>query len=198
MTSRLVAPFGAVTLFLLIFTSNVSAVTLSVDQVGAPFRNGGWTGGQVYQSFTPTHTNIAGIDVDFYAFAGTNDLTLRLWGTVVGTGTLLLDITAEDIVACGSNELACQEFRFAPITIIPNEMLFIELVWTGSGAIGGARTTNQNYAGGQLSCPINCGNTLDGDVAFVTYSSVVPVPAAAWLFGSALMGLGWLRRRKHV
>lgn len=26
--------------------------------------------------------------------------------------------------------------------------------------------------------------------------SVVPVPAAAWLFGSALAGLGWMRRRK--
>jgi hypothetical protein len=30
---------------------------------------------------------------------------------------------------------------------------------------------------------------LDGSV------TVVPVPAAAWLFGSALAGLGWLRRR---
>jgi len=28
--------------------------------------------------------------------------------------------------------------------------------------------------------------------------SQVPVPAAAWLFGSALMGMGWLRRRKLV
>ena len=27
-------------------------------------------------------------------------------------------------------------------------------------------------------------------------SSVVPVPAAAWLFGSALAGLGWLRRKQ--
>ena len=27
-------------------------------------------------------------------------------------------------------------------------------------------------------------------------ASVVPIPAAAWLFGSALAGLGWLRRRQ--
>ena len=27
-------------------------------------------------------------------------------------------------------------------------------------------------------------------------ASVVPLPAAAWLFGSALAGLGWMRRRK--
>ena len=28
--------------------------------------------------------------------------------------------------------------------------------------------------------------------------SVIPVPAAVWLFGSALAGLGWMRRRKSV
>jgi hypothetical protein len=26
-------------------------------------------------------------------------------------------------------------------------------------------------------------------------ATVVPVPAAVWLFGSALAGLGWLRRK---
>ena len=29
-------------------------------------------------------------------------------------------------------------------------------------------------------------------------SSVVPIPAAVWLFGSALAGLGWLRRKQSV
>jgi hypothetical protein len=32
----------------------------------------------------------------------------------------------------------------------------------------------------------------------VSASSVVPIPAAVWLFGSALTGLGWLGRRKIV
>lgn len=31
----------------------------------------------------------------------------------------------------------------------------------------------------------------DGDII----ASVVPVPAAVWLFGSALLGLGWMRRK---
>jgi len=31
-----------------------------------------------------------------------------------------------------------------------------------------------------------------------TKASVVPIPAAAWLFGSALAGLGWLRRASVV
>ena len=32
-------------------------------------------------------------------------------------------------------------------------------------------------------------------VTTVVAGNVVPIPAAAWLFGSALVGLGWLRRR---
>lgn len=31
-----------------------------------------------------------------------------------------------------------------------------------------------------------------------TVSSVVPVPAAVWLFGSSLAGLGWMRRKQTV
>ena len=36
----------------------------------------------------------------------------------------------------------------------------------------------------------------DRDVAFRLEGSVVPIPAAAWLFGSALAGLGWMRRKR--
>jgi hypothetical protein len=46
------------------------------------------------------------------------------------------------------------------------------------------------------SGPFGCGEYdvyLDDIVV-----SAVPVPAAAWLFGSALAGLGWLRRKQTV
>jgi hypothetical protein len=43
--------------------------------------------------------------------------------------------------------------------------------------------------------------TLDGGTytsgVNVAYLTAVPVPAAVWLFGSALAGLGWLRRSKN-
>lgn len=52
----------------------------------------------------------------------------------------------------------------------------------GTGADYGAAKTNALPAWA----------VMDGDVA----ASVVPVPAAVWLFGSALAGLGWLRRRQ--
>jgi hypothetical protein len=33
---------------------------------------------------------------------------------------------------------------------------------------------------------------------FLVRTSAVPVPAAVWLFGSALAGLGWMRRKQSV
>lgn len=33
---------------------------------------------------------------------------------------------------------------------------------------------------------------------YLVRSSVVPIPAAVWLFGSALAGLGWMRRKQTV
>jgi hypothetical protein len=184
---------------------NANAAILTIDQQHTPFRNGGYTGGKVAQSFIPTLDNISGVDVDFYAFAGTRDLTLRLWstyntGTFNGIGTPLVELLAEDLTACGPSDFACQEFRFSAITIVPDTTLYIELLWdtsdTGSGAIGATRTTADNYLDGQVLCT-GCGNTADGDILFSSYGvSAVPLPAAAWLFGSALLGLGAVKRRK--
>jgi hypothetical protein len=36
------------------------------------------------------------------------------------------------------------------------------------------------------------------DIDGVITAAVVPIPAAAWLFGSALAGLGWMRRKQTV
>jgi hypothetical protein len=48
-------------------------------------------------------------------------------------------------------------------------------------------------------CEIWCATNSGGnDMLFKTYVSNVPVPAAAWLFGSALAGLGWMRRKQTV
>jgi hypothetical protein len=40
--------------------------------------------------------------------------------------------------------------------------------------------------------------SVTGDVSHQIRGSAVPIPAAVWLFGSALAGLGWMRRRKTV
>jgi hypothetical protein len=64
------------------------------------------------------------------------------------------------------------------------------------------RTLFLDTAGGEGYCAVpDCsGAALDRDLReFVSGSiSAVPVPAAVWLFGSALAGLGWLRRKQTV
>jgi hypothetical protein len=52
--------------------------------------------------------------------------------------------------------------------------------------------------GGEFTCGDDSCEVVGGPVrSFISGSvSSVPIPAAVWLFGSALAGLGWLRRRK--
>jgi hypothetical protein len=45
----------------------------------------------------------------------------------------------------------------------------------------------------QIGYPVIYNPSIDNFSA-----SVVPVPAAAWLFGSVLAGLGWMRRKQTV
>jgi hypothetical protein len=61
---------------------------------------------------------------------------------------------------------------------------------------GITQTYNLNWTGLTL---LSIGN-INGTPTVVDSitASQVPVPAAAWLFGSALAGLGWLRRKQTV
>jgi hypothetical protein len=53
---------------------------------------------------------------------------------------------------------------------------------------------NEQQGGGFLTDAQEIGAPVG--VAGATFASAVPVPAAAWLFGSALLGLGVVRRKK--
>ncbi len=72
------------------------------------------------------------------------------------------------------------------------------------GAVGSGDWLNLEQVVFEISSSCSgsqCG--ISGQIDFDTLNlyidnvsvSVVPIPAAAWLFGSALAGLGWLRRR---
>jgi len=50
--------------------------------------------------------------------------------------------------------------------------------------------------GGSHSITIEANGGVSGNGLFVLNSPEVPIPAAAWLFGSALLGLGVLKRKK--
>jgi hypothetical protein len=92
----------------------------------------------------------------------------------------------------------CTEFRWesTPISIVSGQLYYLQFIFDefNSGAIG-AGVTNP-YSGGQTLA--GGGNLFNGnaDLAFRTYYA--PVPAAVWLFGSCLLGLVGMARRKRT
>jgi len=79
---------------------------------------------------------------------------------------------------------------------------------TAGGAVSSTNLSSMQYgdctAGGMMSSfcmtGINTGGTMSGTPLSLTISEVsaVPVPAAAWLFGGALMSLFGANRRKNI
>jgi hypothetical protein len=66
--------------------------------------------------------------------------------------------------------------------LTPTSPSWIELNWSGIDRLS-----------------IHASGQDDGHWVMDNFSySVVPIPAAVWLFGSALAGLGWLRRKQTV
>lgn len=53
-----------------------------------------------------------------------------------------------------------------------------------------------NPSGPEVLPDIKPPSDIDGTFAYATPVNAVPLPAAAWLFGSALLGLGAIKRRK--
>ncbi len=57
---------------------------------------------------------------------------------------------------------------------------------------------NVTFVSGTSGSPITV-VADDGQGVFThTFTQVVPIPAAVWLFGSALAGLGWFRRKRVI
>jgi hypothetical protein len=75
-------------------------------------------------------------------------------------------------------------FGLIPLYDLTNELLSTSINNLDTG----------EYACSSSSC--GGGSGLRGvNSGYITATSVVPVPAAVWLFGSALAGLGWFRRK---
>ena len=195
-TIQIIAVFALTVLSI----GNVLSASLVVDQTGSTFVSGGYTGGNVVQSFTPSQNNIAGVDAHYYAFAGTANISVNLWDVGSWTGNAFAGAplhteSISGVSACGSGDIMCTEFRWgdAPTAITPGELYYLQFITTG-GAIGAS--VQNPYPDGQTL--FGGGNLFGGaaDLAFRTYFAPVPVPAAVWLFCSALALLGVQNLRK--
>lgn len=188
---------------------------LLVDQqgfVGNVGVSGGWSQ-IVRQSFQPGADNLAGVDVYLYNVAqwidGGPDIDTTAsvsFALFTATGPEDFGYIANEPLATGAFFLDTQgtrngwaEFRFAPLAVTPDT--YYVLQFTADNGIFGV-TAQSSYTRGQVLEP---GLQRDYfDLHFVTYMddayvSSVPVPAAAWLFGSGLLALaGTARGRRQV
>jgi len=96
---------------------------------------------------------------------------VALAGIVVGVGDQLSIVVSRDV-------------SFQDV-FINNDVI----VWSSGDNYGAGNA----YRGSSATGPWT---EIENDRAFQTHVSAVPVPAAAWLFGSALAGLGWIRRKQ--
>ena len=99
------------------------------------------------------------------------------------------------ITACRSGTIACP----SALSTVPSNLT----VWSATGSnAGGMLTSPFTIAGGTNGSITNSvGTSVTGTntYTFTNTAPAVPVPAAAWLFGSGLLGLaGTARRRRNA
>ena len=78
---------------------------------------------------------------------------------------------------------------------IPTFDLIVVNPLDNAGGSVTVRRINEGFCAWATECDGGTFSRWDTrEIAYLS-SSVVPIPAAVWLFGSALAGLGWMRRR---
>ncbi|NND53340.1 MAG: VPLPA-CTERM sorting domain-containing protein [Gammaproteobacteria bacterium] len=159
-------------ILLLCFFSAAQAAPLTWTLDGVTFDNGTQLQGQFdYDASTNTYSNVliqSGNPI-WYSDSKLPPFTLD---NTFGPGT------ATGFEAWTRYDGCCDSYLY----------IYLDSAMTDSGGVISILTTSYEarfYPGGD-------------DYRYVTGGTIsaVPIPAAAWLFGSALAGLGWLRRRQ--
>ena len=152
------------------------------------------------------------------------DLMLSRWGAATGNFSLSILTTSggvpdgggstlfsqlypvTDIVPVddpSSNEFLSIDVSSANISVSPGDTLALAVTHAGNNwvqwnsVLGGYGSGSGFVGDGDLVTSWRLINNLDYDLVFRTYVSTVPVPAAVWLFGSGLLGLIGVARRKN-
>lgn len=127
--------------------------------------------------------NMSSLDQDFFSFSVASgnqfdDLILRVWDTSSTSTDFKIRIAESLSLGWGSSEYFLGNHLYIDSDLI-------ELASLGPFGSGGFSAGTRTGTG-----------IVSYEFEIAVSSSVVPLPAAAWLFGSALLGLGVLKRRK--
>jgi hypothetical protein len=178
-------------LFCLLICGQVGAAPVTWTLQGVTLDNGGTIDGSfVYDADTNSYSDIAIQAPDWYEisplFTGENLTYVDLGGaTVPNPDAQQLPIDNETST---SLSLAAGHWGLGTIYGAELDLIFASALTNGGGTIAlVAGSSNIEYF-----------NEHIGDSFTVVGGAItaVPIPAAIWLFGSALGALGWVRRRK--
>jgi hypothetical protein len=158
-----------VILLLVVGSANATPLVWTLNDVAFDFGSSA-TGSFTYDAATGIYSDISIQTTSLvnFEFTGANYGTLNN-GTIDGENLIVFE------------------------TGTPNYIL--KLDWLGNLSDAGGTVALETDVQTDLSYEINMSNLA---IRVITGGSIsaVPIPAAVWLFGSALAGLGWLRRRQ--
>jgi hypothetical protein len=165
-----------VLIFLLLGMATANAVPVTWVLNGVTFDDGNMaTGSFVYDADTDLYIDVSISTLFDYQIIPTHYNEVSAWPGDLDNTTLSL-----------------YKEEFEEITAY-QDLIFLYFDQALSNAGGTVGVTG--WESSATTVGLSQASSADHDIVSGTVVSAVPVPAAVWLFGSALAGLGWMRRK---